>query len=129
MSQKNLMARQANKTRKDHAFKAGDSVLLSANNLSMEEIAGTRKLRPRFCGSLTILRMVSYVTAKLDLSAQMRAKGIHDAFHLSLLKPDAKDTLEIYPETLPPIHVEDGNEEYEVEKSSAIEKDTEHFSI
>ena len=117
------------KLRENYAFKAGDSVLLSTKNLSVEDSLGTHKLHPRFCRRFTILQMVSDVTAKLDLSAPMKAKGIHDAFHASFLKPYAKDTLERCPEKLPAIHFEVGHEEYDVEKSLTTEKNTDNFSI
>ena len=35
--------------------------------------------------------MISKVTVRLDLSPPMRAKGIHDTFHVSLLKPYEAD--------------------------------------
>ena len=110
------MAKQANKTLKDHAFKAGDNVLLSTKNISLEHSAGTRKLQPRFCGPFTVLKRISDVTAKLDLSAPTKAKDIHDAVHVSLLNSYAKDTFQRYPEKPPPIQFSDSHEEYKVEK-------------
>lgn len=110
------MARQANKSRKDHQFKSGDQVLLSTKNLALEDGAGTRKLNPRFCGPFNIQEMITKVTAKLNLSEPMRAKGIHDTFHVSLLKPYVADTFNRHPEKDPPVRYADGHEEYEVEE-------------
>ena len=59
--------------------------------------------------------MISNVTTKLDLSPTMKAKGIHDTFHVSLLKSYTKDSFERYPENFRPVRFADGHEEYEVE--------------
>lgn len=45
----------------------------------------------------------------------MIARGIHDAFHVSLLKPFVEDFFQRYDKPMPPIHMQDGSIEYEVE--------------
>ena len=59
--------------------------------------------------------MVSNVTAKLELSATMKVKDIHDNFRVSLVKPYTKDSFETYPEKLQHVRFADGYEQYEVE--------------
>ena len=116
LSQNFSMEKQANKLRSDHPFKVGDQVLLSTKNLSLEEGSGTRKLHPKFCGPFTIKKFITDVTVKLDISEPMKAKKIHDSFHVSLLKPYIWDSFKRNPAPLPPLHLRDGHEEYEVEE-------------
>ena len=104
------------KTRKNHAFKVVDSVLISTKSLSMESGSGKHKIQSKFCGRSPSLQMVTDVTARLDLSAPKVAEAIHDAFLVSFLKPYAKDTFERCPEELPPTRCKDENEEYKVGK-------------
>ena len=65
--------------------------------------------------------MISDVPAKLRLSARMKAKRIHDSFHVSLVKRNTPDTCE---RTKKPATIQfvDGHEEYEVEAILNIEK-------
>ena len=114
--QNEKMAAYANRFRKAHEFKIGDQVWLSTKNLKLEEGSGSRKLNPKFCGPFKIVEKVTDVTFRLELSEPMRAKGIHDAFHVSLLKPFKEDKFNRYEKPLPPVFIEDGQEHYEVEK-------------
>ena len=50
----------------------------------------------------------------------MKARKIHYAFHISLLKPYHEDIFQRYVEPPPPIQLADGSEEYEVD--SILEK-------
>lgn len=114
--QNKKMAAYANKKRKDHTFKVADKVLLSTKNISLEDGSGSRKLHPKFCGPFKITEKINEVTFRLALSDPMKAKGIHDAFHASLLKPYNEDTFDRYDNPLPPVLLKDASEEYEVEK-------------
>ena len=110
------MAREANKHRQDHSFKAGDQVMLSTKNISLDDGSGSRKLHPKFCGPFKILSQINQVTFKLDLPQPMIERRIHNAFHASLLKPFFPDTFNRRDPPPPPVQFEDGHDEYEVEK-------------
>lgn len=75
-------AKYANRHRAALEFEEGDQVLLSTNNLELQEISN-KKLKPRWIGPYTIVRKISPVTYILDLPAHWR---IHPVFHVSLLK-------------------------------------------
>ena len=113
--QNEKMAAYANKFRKQHVFKVNDKVLLSTKNLSLEDGSGSRKLNPKFCGPFKIIEQVTNVSFRLELSEPMKAKGIHNTFHVSLLKPFYEDKFDRYDHPLPPINIEDGVEFFEVE--------------
>ncbi len=120
--QNKKMADYANKTRKAHDFKVDDEVWLSTQNLSLEDGSGSRKLNPKFCGPFKISEKITDVTYRLDLSEPMKARGIHNAFHVSLLKPFKPDKFNRYEKPLPPVRVEDGDEFYEVQELLATKK-------
>ena len=122
VSQNLKMAEYANKRRTSHKFKVDDMVLLSTKNLSLEDGSGSRKLNPKFCGPFKITQKINDVTFRLKLSEPMIARRIHDTFHVSLLKPFKDDLFERYESPLPPVHIQDGIEEYEVEKILATKK-------
>ena len=109
------MAEYANKSRLPHNFAVNDKVWLSTKNLSIEDGSGSRKLHPKFCGPFVIKEKISEVTFRLALSEPMKARGIHDAFHVSLLKPFVEDTFQRDPAPEPAVHFADGHQEYEVE--------------
>ena len=110
------MAAHANKKRIDHSFKVGDMVWLSTKNLKLESGNSTKKLHPKYCGPFRIVEQITPVTFKLCLSQAMLAKGIHDTFHTSLLQPFHADLFNRELEPQPAVKLEDGSEEYEVEK-------------
>lgn len=103
-------SQQANKHRKDMIFEEGDMVLLSTTNLKLR---GSRKLNPRFVGPFKIIKKISDVAYKLQLTHPF--DKIHDVFHVSLLKPFVIDPYKRGYERPPPELV-DGAEEYEVER-------------
>ena len=45
----------------------------------------------------------------------MKSKGIHNGFHVRLLKPFKDDTFGRYEKPLPPVFVENGEEHYEID--------------
>lgn len=55
----------ANKFRKNHEFKVGNKVWLSAKNLKLEDGSGSRKLKPRFCGPFKIVKRINEVKMRL----------------------------------------------------------------
>ena len=129
--QNEKMATYANKFRKQHDFKVNDKVLLSTKNLSLEDGSGSRKLNPKFCGPFKIIEKVTNVSFRLELSEPMKAKGIHNTFHVSLLKPFHEDKFDRYDSPLPPVNIEDGVEFYEVEAilSSRIRRGKKEYLI
>ena len=81
-----FMAKQANKYRKDHTFKVTDNVLLLTKTPISWEWDRNTWIESSFLRSVPNPQMIWNVTAKLDFSAPMKAKRIHDTFHASLLK-------------------------------------------
>ncbi|TFY57697.1 hypothetical protein EVJ58_g6867 [Rhodofomes roseus] len=78
---------QANKHRRPAPFKQGDLVYLSTKNLRLPK-GRARKLVPKYLGPFPIERVVEPgATYKLGLSPELKARGIADAFHASLLRP------------------------------------------
>ena len=128
--QNRKMAEYANKSRIPHDFKVNDLVWLSTKNLSIEDGSGIRKLHPKFCGPFKITKRINDVAFKLELSEPMKARGIHDTFHCSLLKPYNPDTFGRYDKPLPPIQIQDGIE-YEVEAilDSKLIRGKPHFLV
>ena len=59
--------------------------------------------------------LINDMTVRLKFSEPTKAKHIQDAFHVSLLKPCFPDDFKRYERPLPPIKLDDGTEEYEVE--------------
>ena len=91
-------------------------------NLSLEDGSGNRKLHPKFCGPFKIMHRINEVTFRLDLSEPMKAKKIHNAFHVSLLRPFTPDEFERTEPPPPPLQFEDQHEEFEVESILAYRK-------
>ena len=77
----------ANRRRRPAGFQVGDLVYLSTKNLSLPK-GRARKLAPKFLGPFAITEIVSEgATYALDLPSELRARGLHSAFHASLLRP------------------------------------------
>lgn len=106
----------ANQKRREHQFKIGDSVWLSAKDLNFESRAP--KLAPRNYGPFEITQRVGEVAYKLKLPDQWK---IHPVFHVSKLKPNNEEG-EHFPDREkevtrpPPLQDIDGEQEYEVER-------------
>jgi hypothetical protein len=83
---------QKNRHRRPRDFTLGDLVLLSTRKIASDTYTGARKLMPKFCGPFAIKSRINDVTYRLDLSAPMLARGIHNAFHAKLLRPSHPDT-------------------------------------
>jgi hypothetical protein len=111
------MIKFANRSRREHLFSVNDLVLLSTANLSLDTYSGARKLMPKYCGPFKIVKIINDVTMKLDLPPLMLQRGIHNVFHVSNLRPYHPDqNVDRAQITPPPIQLQDGTTEYEVEK-------------
>ena len=121
-NQNKKMANYTNRSRIPRGFKIGDMVLLSTKNLSIEDSSDMRELNPKLCYPFKILEKITEVTFRLELSAPMKVRKIHDAFHVSPLKRYHEDLFLKYVEPLPSIQLADGNKEYEVDSILAKRK-------
>jgi Chromo (CHRromatin Organisation MOdifier) domain len=99
----------ADRKRQDVSYPLGMEVLLSTKNIKLKS-PGTRKLLPKWIGPFKIIKKVGAVAYKLELPESMK---IHDVFHVSLLKEYHDDGSR---QPAQPITLEDGSEEYVVEK-------------
>lgn len=82
--------------------------MLDTRNLSLK---GNKKLKARFVGPFKIVKLVGPVACKLDLGRRLR--GVHDVFHVSLLRPHLVGGDGVAPPE--PIVVE-GQAEYKIER-------------
>ncbi|OJA16858.1 hypothetical protein AZE42_12244 [Rhizopogon vesiculosus] len=79
-------AKQANRHRRPVTFKVNDLVYLSTKNLQIPK-GWACKLIPKFIGPFRIVKIITEgATYRLDLSAKLQSRGVHDAFHVSLLR-------------------------------------------
>ena len=87
-------------------------MLLSTRNLRLQ---GPRKLHDRFVGPFQVTECIGQTTYHLDLSGRKHRqalRGIHDIFHVSLLKPYKDNGMAA---NFPPVGI-DEHEEYEIDK-------------
>jgi hypothetical protein len=77
--------RLANRHRKEAPFTKGDLVYLSTKNLSIPK-GRARKLAPKFIGPYQILEDYKNDTFKLNLSSELKQRGLHLSFHAHLLR-------------------------------------------
>lgn len=75
----------ANRRRKESPFVTGDLVYLSTENLTLPK-GRARKLSPKFIGPFKILEDYKNNSYRLDLPSEMKQRGVHPAFHASLLR-------------------------------------------
>ena len=78
------MSDSANKRRRDLVFAEGDLVWLHTGNLRLPG-GLTKKLAAKWAGPYPIQSKISNVAYRLQLPAELA--GVHDTFHVSLLKP------------------------------------------
>ena len=108
--------RNANRHRRDHEFKVGDRVFLSADHLRVPDaIDSKRKLNRRAYGPFKIKRVLSPVTYELDLPSHLR---IHPVIHISRLRECNESTAfpdreEVY--SPPPPQVIEGEDYFKIE--------------
>ena len=87
-------------------------MLLSTRNLRLQ---GPRKLHDRFVGTFMVTERIGQTAYHLDLTGRRHRqalRGIHDVFHVSLLKPYKDNGMAA---NAPPVEI-DEHEEYEIEK-------------
>ena len=106
------MKRRVDKARRTEEWTVGDQVLLITRNLRTFAPHLPPKLKRRYVGPFTIVKVVNPVAFRLDLPPGWQ---IHPTFHASNLKayirhPEFKREVEP-----PPPELVDGNLEYEVE--------------
>jgi hypothetical protein len=77
--------RYANQHRRELAFKEGEMVWLSTQNLKLPE-GISKKLSSRFTGPFRIIEATSPVNYKLELPDEWVKKRVHPVFHVGLLK-------------------------------------------
>ena len=83
-------------------------MLLDTRNLNLQ---GSKKLKAGFVGPFKIVKLVGPVACKLELGS--RLKGVHDVYHVSLLKKYEAGGDGVTP---PEPIVIDGDTEFEVER-------------
>jgi transposase InsO family protein len=108
-------AAQANRHRREPDFGIGDKVWVSTKHWKSDR--PSQKLANQIEGPYEILEQIGH-SYKLKLPASMK---IHPVFHAEKLRKDAGDPLpgQANPEPTP-LELEDGNEEYEVQKVLAV---------
>ena len=87
-------------------------MLLSTRNLRLQ---GPRKLHDRFVGTFTVMERIGQTSYHLDLIGRRHRqalRGIHDVFHVGLLKSYQNSRMAA---NAPPIVVDD-NKEYKIKK-------------
>ncbi len=62
------------------------------------------------------------VAFSLEVSEPMKQKGIHDTYHVSLLKPYVDDTFDRDPAPEPAMIFADGHQEFEVEQCGVLKR-------
>ena len=96
----------------DIDYTIGDSVLLSTRNLRLQ---GPRKLHDRFVGPFQVTERIGQTAYHLDLTGRryrQALRGIHNVFHVSLLKPYKDNGMAA---NAPPVAI-DEHKEYKIKK-------------
>ena len=104
--------RHADRRRRNIDYTIGDSVLRSTRNLRLQ---GPRKLHDRLVGPFQVTERIGQTAYHLDLTGRRHRqalRGIHDVFHVSLLKPCKDNGMAT---NAPPVAI-DEHKEYEIEK-------------
>ena len=109
--------RDANRRRRPAPFSEGDLVYLSTKNISLEK-GQSRKLAPKFIGPYKILRDYGNYSYKIDLPPNLRQRGVHDAFHASLLRVHEPNDDRLFPGRLASqiMGLEDSGDEWAIDK-------------
>ena len=111
-AQQRMKASADKRRRPPPEYKVGQEVLLSTKHLHFKGFKGAnaRKLLPRWVGPFKIAALVGKAAVRLDLLKDM---GIHNVFHVSLVKPYQHDGTGGTP---PVVLALDNTEQFEVER-------------
>ena len=109
--------RDANRRRRPSPFVRGDLVYVSTKNLSLPK-GLTRKFIPKFIGPYRISEDFGNNSYRLELSANLRRRGIHDVFHSSLLRAHEPNDDRLFPGRLDSqvTELEDREEEWAIDR-------------
>ncbi|KAJ9507837.1 hypothetical protein QJQ45_019250, partial [Haematococcus lacustris] len=100
--------------RREVSYHPGAQVLLSTVNMrNNQNEQGVRKLKPRYVGPFTVLRMIGKVAVQLHLPPSWNR--MHNVFHVSLVKPYCGNQTPNLAAP-PPVQWLEGEPVYEVEK-------------
>jgi len=92
------------------SFKPGDEVLLDGRNLATKR--SSKKLSHKLEGPFPIIELIGNRAARLQLPKTMKC---HNVFHVALLEPYHKSTIEGRRQARPDPVIVDGEKEYEIE--------------
>ncbi|KAJ2911813.1 hypothetical protein MD484_g8600, partial [Candolleomyces efflorescens] len=88
--------RDANRRRRIAPFVIGDLVYISTKNISFPK-GLARKLVPKYIGPYKILEDFKNFSFRIDLPASLKARGVHDVFHSSLLRVHKPNNDRLFP--------------------------------
>jgi len=74
-----------NRRRRPAPFEEGDLAYISTKNISFPK-GYARKLVPKYIGPYKILKNFGNSTFRMDIPSRLKQRGVHDAFHASLLR-------------------------------------------
>ena len=87
--------------RKENLFREGNLVYLSTKNLNLPK-KRAKKLLPKFIGPYKIVNANELTsTYELDLSSELKRRGIHPRFHSSVLRPFVGNDENLFPHREP----------------------------
>lgn len=107
------IAKYANNERTAKEFAVRDKVWLSTRKLSIEDDSRNRKLHSKYCEVFEVTNKTDKFIVKLSLPQVMLYRKTHKAFHVSLLKRYFETKFGRNIEPLPPVRLEDRQEEIE----------------
>ena len=99
------MKKYGNARHRDVEYAVGDKVLLSTKNLRLH---GTRKFHDCYVGPFVKLERIGKTVYHLDLSSRAALRGVHNMFHVSLLRDWLSNKVHA---DMPPIEI-NGKAEY-----------------
>jgi hypothetical protein len=88
--------RDANRKRRIEPFTTGDFVYLSSKNITFPK-GLARKLIPKYIGPYKILQDFGNHSYRLELTKDLKSRGIHDVFHASLLRVHVPNDDRLFP--------------------------------
>jgi hypothetical protein len=115
----------ANRKRQHAPFASGDFVYISMKNISLPK-GLARKLAPKFIGPYLITEDFKNNSYWVKLPSNLKARGIHDVFHASLLRIQIPNDDRLFPGCLDSQVLE--SEDQELEFEWAVEKISSHAS-